>query len=274
MTIKDILVALAPRDEADPARDYALAMASAYGAHLTAAAYPIVPDIPGSVFPEFAAGLVQEAKDDAEAAVQAAGLRFEQAARAAGVKYRFYGFSSFAHAVITDFALRLRTADIGVLTQHKADDWGRFGDMFIEVALFRSGRPIIIIPRGFAGRFSTERVLIAWDGSVHATRAVAGAMPLLQGADISVFTVAEASKGQDFRASALVDHLRRHGLTASIAQRSEPDIPAAILKEAELARASLVVMGGYGHSRFREFVFGGATQAMLNSMPAPVLMAH
>ena len=170
--------------------------------------------------------------------------------------------------------MRLRTADVGVLTQHKSDDPERFGHLFVEGALFRSGRPVIIVPRGHTGRFSTKRVLIAWDGSIHATRAVAGAMPLLEGAEINVFTVEEASKGREFRGSALVDHLRRHGLAAAIAQRNEPDIPAAIIKEAEVSRASLVVMGGYGHSRFREFVFGGVTRLMLSEMPAPVLMAH
>jgi nucleotide-binding universal stress UspA family protein len=273
VAFKDILLALAPRDEGDPARDYALAMAGAYGAHVTAAAYPIIPEIPGSVFAEFAADLVQKAQDESEAAVKTARERFEQSARAAGINYSFHGFSSFVHAVTTDFAARLRTADIGILTQH-SKDVERYGDLFMEGALFRSGRPVVIVPRGYTGRFSTERILIAWDGSVHATRAVAGAMPLLAGANIEVFTAEEASKGGDLRGSALVDHLRRHGLDAGIAQRNDQDIPAAILKEAELFRASLVVMGGYGHSRFREFVFGGATRLMLSKMAVPVLMAH
>lgn len=273
MAFKDILLALAPRDEGGPARDYALAMAGAYGAHVTAAAYPIIPEIPGSVFAEFAADLVQKAQDESEAAVKTARERFEQSARATGINYSFHGFSSFAHAVTTDFAARLRTADIGILTQH-SKDVERYGDLFMEGALFRSGRPVVIVPRGYTGRFSTERILIAWDGSVHATRAVAGAMPLLAGANIEVFTAEEASKGGDLRGGALVDHLRRHGLDAGIAQRNDRDIPAAILKEAELFRASLVVMGGYGHSRFREFVFGGATRLMLSKMAVPVLMAH
>jgi nucleotide-binding universal stress UspA family protein len=273
LPIKDILVALAPRDEADPARDYALAMASAHRAHVTAAAYPIMPEIPGTLYPDLVASVFTDVKQEAETAVKAAQERFEQAARAAAVSHNCHGFSSFVYAATTDFAARLRTTDIGILTQH-ADDPARYGEMFVEAALFRSGRPVMIVPKGHAGGFSTERVLIAWDGSVHATRAVAGSMPLLDGSDIKVFTVEEASKGHDFRGRALVDHLRRHGLLADLAQRNEPDIAAAIIKEAELFRASLVVMGGYGHSRFREFVFGGATGAVLSEMPAPVLMAH
>jgi nucleotide-binding universal stress UspA family protein len=174
--------------------------------------------------------------------------------------------------VTTDFATRLRTADAAVLTQH-ADDMERVGDRFIEQALLRSGRPIIVVPRDSNAVFSTERVLIAWDGSIHAARAMAGAMSLLEGASIKVFTVEEAPKG-DSRGNALVDHLRRHGLDAHWSQRNESDVAATIMKEAESFRATLVVMGGYGHSRLREFVFGGATRQMLRNTPVPVLMAH
>ena len=120
-----------------------------------------------------------------------------------------------------------------------------------------------------------DRVLIAWDGSIHATRAVAAAMPLLvPGATIEVFSIEETAKGTEFRGSALVRHLRRHGLDAVLAERRERDLPEAIVREIETFRANLVVMGGYGHSRIREFVFGGVTRIMLSRMPAPVLMAH
>jgi nucleotide-binding universal stress UspA family protein len=272
MAIKDILVALAPRADLDPARDYALGMASAHRAHVTAAAYPIIPDVPKGLYPQFVSGLVKQCQDEADAAVKAARATFENAAANAGVSHGFHGFCSSVRAATTDFATRLRTADIAVLTQH-ADEIERVGDLFIEEALLRSGRPIIVVPRGNSAAFSTERVLIAWDGSIHATRAVAGAMSLLERASIKVFTVEEAPKG-DFRGSALVDHLRRHGLDAHLAQRNEADAANTIVGEAESFRATLVVMGGYGHSRLREFVFGGATRAMLRNMPAPVLMAH
>lgn len=82
-------------------------MASAYGAHLTAAAHAIVPEIVGPLYSDFVAGLVNNAQDEAEAAVSAARERFEQAARSARVNHSFHGFSSFVHAVTTVFAARL-----------------------------------------------------------------------------------------------------------------------------------------------------------------------
>jgi nucleotide-binding universal stress UspA family protein len=275
VTIKDILVGLAVRDEADPARDYAFAIARRYGAHVTAMAYSIGPHIPFSVYPEFVSNLAQQAQAEAERAVGAAGERFEKAAQSTGVAHTFHRTSGSAQPAASDFSFRLRTADLGVLTQHQTEDPERYGDVFFEAALFQSGRPVIVVPRGYDRDFSVDRVLIAWDASLHATRAVAAAMPLFSdSSDIQVFTAKEGSKGSDFQGTSLVRHLRFHGLVAGIAERHEADVAQAILREVEGFRASLVVMGGYGHSRFREFVFGGATRLMLSKMPVPVLMAH
>jgi nucleotide-binding universal stress UspA family protein len=275
MTIKDILVGLATRDEADPARDYALKMAAHYRAHVTGIAYALAPEVPFSVYPAFVSSLADEYRTEASKAVASARGRFEQAARAAAVEHAFESHTCSVQSAIVDFAFRLRTADLGVVMQHTSNEVDAFGDMFLETALFQAGRPLIIVPRGFQGPFSLDRVLIAWDASIHATRAVAAAAPLLTaGASIEVFTAEEASKGTGFRGSALVRNLRRHGLDAVLAERRDHDVPDAILREIESFRASFVVMGGYGHSRFREFVFGGATRLMLSRMPVPVLMAH
>ena len=275
MTIKDILVGLATRDEADPARDYALKMAAHYRAHVTGIAYALAPEVTFSVYPAFVSSLADEYRTEANKAVAGARGRFEQAARAASVEHAFETHTCSVQSAITDFAFRLRTADLGVVTQHETEKVDAFGDMFLESALFQAGRPLVIVPRGFQGPFSLDRVLIAWDASIHATRAVAAAAPLLTaGAKIEVFTAEEASKGTGLRGSALAQNLRRHGLDAVLAERRDRDIPEAIVREINSFRATLVVMGGYGHSRFREFVFGGATRMILGRMPVPVLMAH
>jgi nucleotide-binding universal stress UspA family protein len=274
MSIKDIVVALAPADENDPGRDFALAMALKYSAHVTAAAYAIVPEIPGGASAAVVRGLVSNAKAHVEEQVNEARRRFENAAKSAAVHHHFHGATTSLHVAARAFAQRLRTADIAVMTQHTPNDLEHVGDVFLEAALFGSGRPVILVPKTFRGQFSVERILIAWDGSLHASRAVLGGMPLMNDAQIQVFSVEETAKGKDFLGSALVEHLRRHQLNAGLAQNNAADIPNAILKEADLFRASLVVMGGYGHSRFREIMFGGATRSMLAEMRCPVLMAH
>src|SRR5262249_21981406 len=158
MTVKDILIGLATRDEADPARDFALALAARYRAHVTAVAYRLTPDLPFSIYPEFVSGLVQT---EADQVVESARGRFEQAARTAGVEHAFEKESCPVQFAASDFAYRLRTADLGVLTQHKTGELERFGDLFLESALFQSGSPLIIVPRDFQRPFSLERVLIA-----------------------------------------------------------------------------------------------------------------
>jgi len=275
MRVKDILVALSTRDQNDPGRDYAITMAAHHQAHVTAVAYSLVPESPFSVYPQFVSGLLHEFRAEAEQAATAARKRFQHAARSGEVEHSFEQASCPLLNAVSDFTSRLRTADIAILTQHKSGEVERFGDVFLEAALFHSGRPVLVVPRGYEAPFSVERVLIAWDASVHATRAVAAAIPFLVGTtSLRILTVQEPSKGSDFRESALVQHFRRHDLQPDLAQRSDRDVPEAILREVESFRATLLVMGGYGHSRFREFVFGGATRLMLKKMAAPVLLAH
>jgi nucleotide-binding universal stress UspA family protein len=134
---------------------------------------------------------------------------------------------------------------------------------------------MIVVPKDYRHEYSAARVLIAWDASVHATRAVAAALPFLSTAsEIEVLTIREANKGEDLRGAALVKYLQLHDLNAELTVRDDPDIPKAIVRQAEVFRASLTVMGGYGHSRFREFVFGGATRYILRALQNPVLMVH
>ena len=275
MPIKDILVGLATRGEEDRACDFALAMSPEFSAQVTGIAYALEPHVPASVFPGFTSDLFQRYRSGAKKEAEAARSRFEAEATRVGVRHEaLTGHGTIQHATL-DFALRLRCADLAVLTQHQPDDLERVGDLFAEAALFQSGRPVIIVPRNYTARFSVERILIAWDGSIHAVWAVAAAMPILSRAsEIEVFTIQEASKGDNLCGNELVRHLQLHGLNAVFAQNDGPDISQAIMREVGLFHASLVVMGGYGHSRFREFIFGGVTRLMLNEMPVPVLMAH
>lgn len=275
MPVKDILVGLATRGQKDPARDFALSMGAEFSAHVTGIAYALEPHVPFSVFPQFTAELIGRHRSEAKQEADAARAGLVEAATRAGVQHEALTGRGTVQQATLDFALRLRTADIAVLAQHQPDDLERMGDLFAEAALFQSGRPMIIVPRNHTGSFSAARILIAWDGSVHAARAVGAAMPLMSNAsEIVVCTIQEAAKGDNLRGNELVTHLRHHGLNVGFAERNDADIPQAIAREAEAFRAALVVMGGYGHSRFREFMFGGVTRLMLNKTPVPVLMAH
>jgi nucleotide-binding universal stress UspA family protein len=145
----------------------------------------------------------------------------------------------------------------------------------IEGALLESGRPVLI-PSAAPLAALPETMVIAWKAAPEAARAVTAAMPFLAIAkQIQILTVAEEQGVSDEEAARLVTNLRRHGLQAS-ARHLQPDPRGAAdtLLTAAGEQAALVVMGAYGHSRLREWIFGGFTQHVLRGAEVPVLMMH
>jgi len=145
----------------------------------------------------------------------------------------------------------------------------------IEGALLGSGRPVLI-PTAAPLAALPETMAIAWKAAPEAARAVTAAMPFLAIAkQIQILTVAEEQGASDEEAARLVTNLRRHGLQAS-ARHLQPDPRGAAdtLLTAAGEQAALVVMGAYGHSRLREWIFGGFTQHVLRGAEVPVLMMH
>jgi len=143
-----------------------------------------------------------------------------------------------------------------------------------------AGRPVLFVP--YAGRFAKlgTRILVAWNTSREAARAVHDALPLLERAqrvDVVAFDPQRGGADHGERPGAdIALYLARHGVKASAAQQRGAgiDVGAQILSRAADMEADLIVMGAYGHSRLRERVLGGATRTLLDSMTVPVLMSH
>lgn len=151
-------------------------------------------------------------------------------------------------------------------------------DAVFEGALFRSGRPVLLVPPGWTGDAIGRRVLIAWKAKREAARALADAEPFLSGSDqVTVVTVDAQPDGYgDGPGRDICTHLAHKGFNVELRNITgmgrTPEVE--LLKEAQHIRADLLVMGGYGHSRLREFVFGGVTRAISRECPIPVLMSH
>lgn len=164
-----------------------------------------------------------------------------------------------------------RTSDLVIAS--RSDD-AALARSTLEAVLLETGRPLLI-PGPAAMPEAIARVAIAWKPTAQAARAVALAMPLLGRA--TQIVVAAVEEGVDARdeIDRLVRYLGRHGLNATVARmRPGPDGAAATLLAAIVGRVDLLIMGGYGHSRVREWVFGGFTQHVLAGAPLPVLLAH
>lgn len=180
--------------------------------------------------------------------------------------------------LVYETALLARYTDIIVISQSDSSGASATAVDFPERLVLTAGRPVLILP--YAGAFNAigTRIIIAWNASREATRAVTNAIPFLKLAE-SVFVLAVNPKGSDpgnIQSEGIVRYLARHGVRVEVndAHGSEIDVGNELLSRAADLSADLIVMGGYGHSRFKEWVLGGATRTILESMTIPVLMSH
>ena len=166
-----------------------------------------------------------------------------------------------------------RTADLLVIGR-PGEDEGVSLDT-IEGALIDSGRPLLIPPAAPL-TVLPETIAIAWKATPQAARALTAASPFLSTAkQVVVLTVAEDRRAPEEEADRLMAGLRRHGVPVSVRHlRLEAQSAADTLLSAAVEHAALLVMGGYGHSRLREWIFGGFTLRVLRGAEVPVLMAH
>lgn len=197
---------------------------------------------------------------------------------------RVLGLPSFEKHLVDDEAgggicLQARYADFVVIGQN---DPGETSPVvmpdFPQYVVLHCGRPVLVVP--YAGRFDNigKRVLIAWDASMEASRAITDAVPLLKRAhtvDVVTFNPGAQQQLQSARPGAdIAQYLARHDVKVEVLRRrTEQEIGDALLALVEELGADLLVMGAYGHTRFREIVLGRVTETVLASMPVPVLMS-
>jgi nucleotide-binding universal stress UspA family protein len=275
--IKDIVVNLPISPARESVSDFAISVASTLSAHVAGVAFSYEPVIPASVMGGIPSDLIEAQRRENEAAAKAAMARFEQAAKRAGVSAESRTLSSSVAGAADTFSQIARRFDISVIGQAERDK-GLPEELIIEGTLFGSGRPTIVVPYIERDGLKLDRVTVCWDGSRAATRAIADSIPILERAkSIDVLIVAsEASKSGDVPGADMGHHLARHNLKVDVKRITAPDIdvPSAILSYAADNGTDMLVMGGYGHSRVREFILGGATRGILSSMTVPVLMSH
>lgn len=169
--------------------------------------------------------------------------------------------------------------------------WGRLNDLIVvkrprsntdvtarsiaEASLMETGRPVFLAPSTVRNNLATS-IAIAWNGSVEASTAVAAALPFLTRAKrVTAISVLEGN-GEDYNLDGLVRYLRWHGVRAkaNAVKTSSDDTGKAVTAAASRAKADLLVMGAYTHSRVREMILGGVTSHVLTASRVPVLLAH
>ena len=274
--IKDIVLNLGLGSN-DPAVDYAVSMAEIFEAHLLAIAVSYDPIIPGTVMGGIPPEIIEGQRHESDKKARAAIARFEQAAKRAGISSETRTINASPAGAADQIGRIGRRFDLIIVGQPNRQK-SSADEVVDEGVLFESGRPVIFVPFIQKGAAKLERMMICWDGGRAATRAVADSLPLLKKAkQVEVVIISnKPGKSDEVPGADLGQHLARHGLKVDVKRITSPDIdvPSTILSHAADSSADMIVMGGYGHSRLREFVLGGATLGLLESMTVPVLMSH
>jgi nucleotide-binding universal stress UspA family protein len=274
--IKDIVVNLGLGTH-DPAGDYAISAAEAFGAHVLGIAVSYEPVIPGTVMGGIPPEIIESQRSESNKKASTAVSRFEQAVKRTGVSGETRTISASISGAADQIGRIGRRFDLVIVGQPERQK-SLPDEVVDEGVLFESGRPVIFVPYIQKAGLKLDRVIVCWDGSRAATRAVADSLPFLQKAkQVEIVMVAsKAGKSDEVPGADLGQHLARHGLKVDVKRITSPDIDvtSTVLSYAADSSADMIVMGGYGHSRLREFILGGVTRGILETMTVPVLMSH
>jgi nucleotide-binding universal stress UspA family protein len=276
--IKDILLHLPADIKQEAAANYAISVAAAFGAHLTAMTFAYDPVLSATIMGDaLPVDFINAQRALAEEAANAAMTKLGDMARRSGVAVETQVETTSFGTAAGIFGQFARRFDLSIVGQANPDVVGP-QELVIEAALFHSGRPVVVVPYIQKTGITLDRVLVCWDGGCQAARAIADAFPFLHRAKaVEVVIVAtEPLKSDDLPGADIGRHLGRHDLKVDLKRivRGGIDVAETILSYAADVSADFIVMGGYGHSRFREFILGGTTRGLLSSMTIPTLMSH
>jgi nucleotide-binding universal stress UspA family protein len=283
MAIKSILAPLTGYEKDESALVCGLSLARRFGAFVDV--LHVKPD-PRDAIPlvaEGAAGpviahIIELAEQDANTRAAQAQRLFDAACKAANVVVgganAGAGFRTLVGRAPDEVSVRARVRDLVVMGRVPEDneiDWR----LTLEATLMEGGRPILLLPAKPADRIG-KAVAIAWNGSAEAAHAASAALPFLAQAERVLLLAGVKETPVEPSLGELGEWLSHHGIKAEQRQVALTGWPVGeqLVDEAAAAGADLIVMGGYGHSRMRETIFGGATRAVLNEAKLPALLSH
>ena len=280
MTLKNILVHIDSTDRCKERLRVAGELALSQDGNVTGLYvtpepfYPVYAE--AAYFPD---DLMENFEKEEQENCKVAEKAFREFADAQGIRNEWHSEQGRLSDVVSKHS---RYADLTILGKGDIDDPKHFPDPFLAGdVVMQSGRPVLIIPN--AGHFSGfgKRILVCWNGSREAVRAVNDAMPFLKNADkVTVFVVnpdkpASGDHG-DIPGSDLTHFLARHGIKAEAASVTTDmsDVGEVILSRAFDVDADMIVAGAYGHSRTREWILGGVTKTLIHETAVPAFISH
>ncbi|MFP3920639.1 MAG: universal stress protein [Dichotomicrobium sp.] len=280
MPVKTILAYLPSESLAEPVTNGAIALARARGAHvvglhLEASYYPAYGEVAIAMPPDVIEQIRQPLRERAKKLEE----NFKARMAEAGINAEWRSDTTEYGVLPRRIADEAVSADLVMCPQVSRDQVDVTTLDLPERLILECGRPVLVIPPQTNAAIPPKRVLIAWNNSPQSARAVFDSLDLIKDAeDITVVTLAadadERSEAED-RAGKLAASLKRHGLQAKVdAVEAGTSAGDYLMSRLDRDGTDLLVMGCYGHSRFRELVFGGVTRDMLGGVKVPTLMSH
>lgn len=279
MTYKTILVHFDTTPQAGARLELALSIAQSCGAHLIGLYLPELAQLPGLVGVKIPPSLLDQMNREKLRRRNEATDSFDRAVSGSGLtSYEWRAPAGFS----TDTAINeARYSDLAIIGQRNPEEPNPFLPQgFEESLLIGTGGPVLMTPYTGKDIKVAENVLVAWNGTREAARAVKDALPLLARArKVTVMTIGPRPAGRespDASAADVARFLSRHDIHAETVFDADVAIDAGewLLSRASDLGAQLIVMGAYGHTRMRELILGGVTKTLLNEMTVPVLMSH
>jgi len=275
--IKDIVVNLPLSPDRTQTARFAVSVARQFQAHLAGVAFvydPVLPAVDmGVAVPR---SYVAEAQAAAQAKADAAAADFEERVRRDGLSAGSHKFNVATVGAPTQFAEIARRFDLAIVSQSESND-DVIDSAIAETTLFESGGPVLVVPYIQKDDLKLDRVAVCWDGSRPAARAIADAMPFIRQSKLTSLIVVDNDqpKSTDVPGIDIARHIARHGVNVELKNLPMTvDVGTTILNFISDSSIDFLVMGGYGHSRLRQFILGGATRSILESMTVPTLMSH
>ncbi|MEN8658591.1 universal stress protein [Marivita sp.] len=279
MSFKTILAITTDQAHLNDTLKQAVAMASALDAHLDLLCIGVDRTQTGYYYAGMNAAVLQEtlhqAREEASEMAKAAKKQLDLTDLRWGVTEAVCQLADVSRFV----ASHARFADLAIVPRPYGDDRGIELEPAVEGALFEGQTPVIVLPEGGSELKLPQKIAIGWNESAEALRAIRSALPLLSQAQTTRIVVIDPPKHGPTRSDPggqLSQFLARHGVKVDIdvLSKTMPRVSDVMRRHVIDIGADMVVMGAYGHSRFREAILGGATRNMLETCEVPVFMAH
>ncbi|MEN3976683.1 universal stress protein [Emcibacter sp. SYSU 3D8] len=274
MAIRNILFHAFEGQAGQSIEDVAFSLAQLHGASLTALCVIENMLMPSYVVPYVPANIAESYIDEARAAARKIEERIKAREAATGIRTEWRYHEGDIRAI---FAQHSHYTDLVLLAQGTGDDVpiGPANNLPGDLVL-TAGRPVMVVPWHGASLTVGKRVIIGWNSSKEATRALNDALPILEKADaVKVLTIGD-DDSRHIPGAEIAQHLARHGVNAEADHVADADGSpgSALVFEAKDFGADLLVCGAWGHSRMFETVLGGVTRDLLRGMELPLLLSH